>query len=238
MMQLLITGTSSGLGHALAAEYLRLGARVWGLSRRIPADLRANDSYTHLTCDLADLEQLPSVVDRLPEEMQVLDLLILNAAVLPEISDMKDARLEEIQKVMDINVWANKLLIDLITDRVKRLRQVVAISSGASVNGSGGWNAYSISKAALNMMVSLYAREMPDTHFSAIAPGVVDTGMQGVIASLPDDPRFATQKRLREMREAGEMYTPEKAAGLMIRVLGHARDEPSGSYLDVRDYEY
>ncbi|MGW8314176.1 MAG: SDR family NAD(P)-dependent oxidoreductase [Bacteroidales bacterium] len=235
-MQLLITGTSSGLGHALAREYLRQGAGVWGLSRRIPSDLKEHSSYTHIPCDLSDQNQLASAVSQLPEGIPMLDRVILNAALLPDINDMKDVPMEEIHMVMNVNVWANKLLIDLIVDRFKVVRQVVAVSSGASVSGSRGWNVYSISKAALNMMISLYARERPDTHFSSIAPGVVDTAMQEIIASLPDDPRFPTQKRLREMREGHEMQTPEAAAALYIRVMGYALDEPSGSYLDVRDY--
>lgn len=237
MAQILITGTSSGLGHALAAEYLRQGARVWGLSRRAPSDLQTHSGYTHLTCDLADPNQISAVVSQLPEGISVLDMIILNAAVLPEINDLKDTRMDEIRRVMDINVWANKWLIDLITERIKVVHQVVAISSGASVSGSRGWNAYSISKAALNMMISLYAKEMSDIHFSSIAPGVVDTAMQETIASLPDDPRFNTQKRLREMRAAREMFRPEEAARLLIKVMEIARDEPSGSYQDVRDFE-
>ena len=231
-----ISGTSSGLGNALVKEYLRKGARVWGLSRRIPTDLQPQSAYTHFSCDLADPKQITATVNRLPQGTPVLDLVILNAAILPEINDMKATPLEAIKKVMDINVWANKLLIDLISERINVVKQVVAVSSGASVSGSRGWNAYSISKAALNMMISLYAKEMPDTHFSAIAPGVVDTEMQETIASLPDDPRFSAQERLKKMRKANQMFTPEEAARLMLVVMGLARDEPSGSYLDARDY--
>jgi NAD(P)-dependent dehydrogenase (short-subunit alcohol dehydrogenase family) len=236
MSTIFITGTSSGLGNALAKEYLRKGARVWGLSRRAPADLQSKSSYIHLSCDLADHAQVAAKVSQLLEDTPVLDLMILNAAILPDISDMKDTPLESIKKVMHINVWANKLLIDLVMDRIKVVKQIVAVSSGASVSGSRGWNAYSVSKAGLNMMISLYAKEMPDTHFSAIAPGVVDTEMQETIASLPDDPRFSTQKKLRRMRKAGEMFTPEEASRLMLLVIGLAKDEDSGSYLDVRDY--
>jgi benzil reductase ((S)-benzoin forming) len=235
-MKLLITGTSSGLGHALAGEYLKRGAKVWGLSRRAPSDLQAESTYTHIACDLSDKDQLFSAVSQLPEDISLLDRMILNAAVLSDTNDMADTSLEEIHRVMNINVWANKLLIDRITERIKEVRQVVSVSSGASVSGARGWNAYSISKAALNMMISLYAKEMPDTHFSSIAPGVVDTAMQETIASLPDDPRFPTQKRLREMREAHEMQTAEQAAKLFIKVMEYALDEPSGSYLDVRDF--
>jgi NAD(P)-dependent dehydrogenase (short-subunit alcohol dehydrogenase family) len=217
-------------------EYLSKGARVWGLSRRVPNDLQANSSYTHYSCDLEEHDQLPAIAELFQEGTPVLDLVILNAAILPAINDMKTTPLETIRKVMDINVWANKLLIDLITEKINVVKQVVAISSGASVSGSRGWNAYSISKAAMNMMISLYAKEIPDTHFASIAPGVVDTAMQETIASLPDDPRFSAQKRLREMREAHEMYTPEEAARLMLAVTDLARNKVTGSYLDVRDY--
>ena len=54
----------------------------------------------------------------------------------------------------------------------------------------GGWNGYALSKAALNMMMKLYAAERPGTDFSALAPGLVDTAMQEAMRQQPADPLF------------------------------------------------
>lgn len=64
---------------------------------------------------------------------------------------------------MDINVWANKLIIDDLAARHVAPRRIVLISSGAGVVGNHGWGAYALSKAALNMLAQLYAHELPST---------------------------------------------------------------------------
>ena len=56
------------------------------------------------------------------------------------------------------------------------------------MNGSKGWGAYSLSKAGLNMLLKVYAKEMPETHFTALAPGIIDTPMvQHIIKNVNDE---------------------------------------------------
>ncbi len=233
-MNLLITGTSSGIGYALAREYLETGARVFGISRRYHNRLRPFAGYTHLSCSLEEVNGLESKIPDLLTDTRSLDQVILNAGMLPVIGDMQETSMESIHQVMNVNVWANKVLIDVLSRHVREIHQVVAISSGASIKGSRGWNVYSISKAALNMMIQLYAAEMPDTHFSSIAPGVVETAMQDSIADLEEDERFQVVQRLKKMRSNNEMSSPRQTALTLIEAMGAALQEKSGSYLDVR----
>ena len=86
--------------------------------------------------------------------------MLLNAGVLGEIKDLSDTTLAEIAAVMDVNVWANKVIYDTLRELDTRIQQLVAISSGAAFNGSGGWGAYSMSKSALNLMFRVYAHEI------------------------------------------------------------------------------
>jgi benzil reductase ((S)-benzoin forming) len=96
---------------------------------------------------------------------------VLNAGVIAEIKDLQHTGLDEIKRVMDINVWSNKILIDLLISQEEPPKQIAAISSGASVYGNRGWNAYSLSKAALNMLIKLYAREKEIITFLFNCPG-------------------------------------------------------------------
>src|SRR5690606_11341690 len=100
---------------------------------------------------------------------------ILNAGVLGDIDLLQNTGLEAIKQVFEINVWVNKVLIEELFKSGFGVRQVIAISSGASVNGSLGWGAYSLSKSTLNMLIQLYSFEYSETHFSAIAPGLIQT---------------------------------------------------------------
>ncbi|HER10014.1 MAG TPA: SDR family NAD(P)-dependent oxidoreductase [Bacteroides sp.] len=234
-MNILITGTSSGIGNSLAREYLEKGDRVFGISRNFSDSLKKYADYHHLSHDLSVHAELEQRLRQLLNGTNALDRVILSAGVLPAINDMRDTSMEEIRRVMDVNVWANKMLLDALFKLIPQIHQVVAISSGASRSGARGWNVYAISKAALNSLVRLYADEIPETHFSAMAPGVVETGMQDYIFSLPDDERFPVVNRLKEMKRKKQMKDPREAAADLIGAMEIAMQRESGSYIDVRE---
>ena len=234
MPNLFITGVSSGLGHGLARAALQKGHDVAGLSRREPSDIISHPRFRFAACDLATPDTIPGALEKILDPGQTLDLVVLNAGVLWRIADMADAPLDVLKWMMDVNVWANKPILDFIFRREITVNQVVAISSGASVAGARGWNGYSISKAALNMLVKLYAAERPETHFTALAPGLVETYMQDQVKDLPDDPRFPSIKRLHKARGTPDMPKPEAAAAKLFEVFPKLTGYPSGGFVDVR----
>jgi benzil reductase ((S)-benzoin forming) len=236
-MNILITGTGKGLGSSLALHYLEKGHAVSGISRTRNPNLEKYPEFRFLAQDLSKLDELHDSIPGFIEKAGEPDLVILNAGVMSDVKDLRDCSLEEIREVMDINLWANKIIIDLIITAAPSVKQVAAISSGASVDGKRGWNAYAISKAALNMLIRLYSQEHTGTHFCSIAPGLVDSDMQKYIFSLPDDPRFPSIKRLKEARAGGQMPSPARAAGLLVMALEEALKEKSGSFLDIREME-
>ena len=142
-----ITGNSSGIGYELSRTYLQQEWEVFGLSRRGCVGL--SGALHDQQCDLNQLDHIGSGLEQLLAGRQNLDLVILNAGVLGEIRDLQDTSLVEILQVMDINVWANKVIIDWLLQHSIQVQQLIVISSGAAVNGSRGWSAYSLSKASL-----------------------------------------------------------------------------------------
>ncbi len=228
-----VTGVSSGLGHGLAKVYLEQGARVYGCSRRKPEDL-VREGLIFESADLADQTGGSAAVERLIADAGHLDVVLLNAGKLGRIRDMKETPLADIRETMEINVFANKWLIDLLFAKLARIGQVVAISSGASQSGSRGWNGYSLSKAALNMLVKLYAGEHPEAHFTALAPGLVDTAMQDYLTSLPEDERYEPLERLKAAKGTEDMPDGETCARKLIEALPKLRERESGAYVDLR----
>ncbi len=134
---------------------------------------------------------------------------------------------------MEINVWANKELIDTLAEYAAYIGQIVGISSGAAVNGSKGWGAYSLSKSALNMLINVYAKELPHIHFTALAPGVIDTPMVQHILEDVDDTVFPSAKTLK----ASNIQTPKEAAKHLLHTIPKLLKYESGSFLDVRTME-
>lgn len=141
-MNILITGTGKGLGEALTAHYLELGNTVYGISRKRNDMLDKYPAFHFLSQDLSLFDQMKETIPGFISQVTGMDIVILNAGIISGIKDMKDCSLEEIQDVMDINVWSNKIIIDLLFSSVKSVKQVVAVSSGAAVYGNRGWNGY------------------------------------------------------------------------------------------------
>lgn len=236
-MNILITGCSTGLGFGLASHYLEEGHKVFGISRTPNDTLMKNDRFSYLSQDLSSFDHLKKSIPEFLGSIKSLDLVILNAGILNEVKDLKDTTIDEIRRVMDINVWANKVLVDILFEKLENVDQLVAISSGAAVSGSRGWNAYSLSKATLNMLIDLYSKEKATCHFCALAPGLIETGMQDYINDLPESyqAKFPLVKKLKEARGTEKMPKPMDAAKIVSKSIANALKHPSGSFLDVRE---
>lgn len=227
-----ITGTSSGLGRGLQDVCLRQGWHVYGLSRREPE--QDHSRLRHVRCDLADLDSIPAALDALLGEADGLDLVFLNAGILGRLRVMPEVPLEDLRSMMDVNVWSNKVIFDWLHAKVPDLRQVVAISSGAAVLGSRGWDGYSLSKAALNMLVRLYSHEFPGAHLCALAPGLIDSEMMDYLCLEVDPEAFPAVQRFRQVRGTDKMPGPYEAAERVLSVLPELLSYPSGDYVDIR----
>jgi benzil reductase ((S)-benzoin forming) len=235
MAGVFITGVSSGIGHALAKRYMADGWEVFGVSRREPKDLLETKHFRFRSLDLSHLAEIEAGLRELFHEVNGLELTILNAGVLGPICDLADTTIDEMKRVFDLNLWANKAILDALFRMRIQLRRVVTMSSGAAVHAGRGWNAYSISKAALNRLTALYAAEHPHTHFCALAPGIIDTAMQDQIAALPDDKKFASFDRLKQAKGTELMPPPDEAAARLVKAIENAPHHPSGEFLSIDD---
>ncbi len=222
-----ITGIGSGLGKALVSEAIERGYEVYALSRRLPEELRGKVNFVR--CDLEELENVKTAVYSLLGNLNRIDIVILNAGILGKFGDMSDVSLQEMDRVMNVNLWANKLILDSLMELGVEINQIVGISSGAAVNCNRGWNAYSISKASFNCLLKLYSREMDKTHITALAPGLVLTPMLEEVMAQ-DDTLYTSIKRIRESSKR----TPEEAARLLFDIFPKLLSFESGSFLDVR----
>jgi benzil reductase ((S)-benzoin forming) len=230
-----ITGVSSGIGHALARVYLDRGCRVYGVSRRSPTDLIERQGFAFQSLDLQDHAKTKATLATLLDRVEHLQMVVLNAGVMGAFGDLGEIPLDDLRKSLEMNVWVNKTVMDSLFSQCRRIDQVVAISSGASVNGNRGWAGYSISKAALNMLTRLYAQERPQTHFCALAPGILRTAMLDKLLSRSPDNRYPSIENLRAKNDASEIADPEAAAGELIEAFERLPGLiESGNFTDVR----
>lgn len=228
-----ITGISSGLGLGLARAYLDRGDTVYGLSRRGAGF--EHERLHELRADLGELDRIPAVLDELLDGTAI-DLAILNAGLLDKFKPMPEIGIDEFRRAMDVNVWANKLILDWFAAH-HAPKQIVLISSGAAITGHKGWGTYALSKAALNMLTQLYAHDLPDTHLAAFAPGLVHTAMQDQIYEDVDEKRFPSVKRLKEARNTPDMPEPDEAGRRMAEAIDELPGRiESGQFTDIRQF--
>jgi NAD(P)-dependent dehydrogenase (short-subunit alcohol dehydrogenase family) len=197
-----ITGADKGLGHSLAARFLREGSRVYaGLHRPETAspDLGRSfpESYFPIPLDVASLDSVRAAAELVAESAGALDLLINNAGVLLEARaplagiDLSSYPLRE---TMDVNAFGPlrvaRHFLPLLEKGGRKL--VINISSEAG-SIADCWResefAYSMSKAALNMLSRILQNHLGPRGFKVLAvhPGWMRTDMGGAAADIEAD---------------------------------------------------
>ena len=140
----------------------------------------------------------------------------------------------ELYDIMNINVWSNKYILDLLFKNNVKVKQVITISSGASEHTYKGWGGYSISKAALRMMVELYSKEIDDTHFISLAPGLVDTPMQDYLCNSVDVSEFPSTQKFIDSKIYGNTKSTKSIAENIINLIPELLKLENGSFIDLR----
>lgn len=186
----LITGSSQGIGAAVAKAYAKAGAHVILLARNVAGLESVHDMIrdfaglaTIMPVDLLKLDALDMLGPTIFERFGALDIFVGNAGMLGTLGPLTHADPKEFQKVMDINVTANYRLIRTLDPLLKAsdAGRAIFVSTGASVTkGRAYWGAYSISKAGLESMAHVYAQEVANTNMrvNVIDPGAVRTDMR------------------------------------------------------------
>ncbi|MFK7785716.1 MAG: SDR family NAD(P)-dependent oxidoreductase [Crocinitomicaceae bacterium] len=213
-----ITGVSRGLGKAIAELYLSKGERVTGIGRS--ADIK-DENFTFVQCDLSDLNAVRNL------EFPTLNepiTLINNAGIIGEISRISEMENSDIERVLNVNVSAPVILNHNIYSNVanKDLFTLVNISSGAANRAIPSWASYCASKAALNMHTETFFLEEQEKgnapRVYAVAPGVIDTGMQDQIRSANPD-NFSALDNFKSLKEDGKLFSSEDAASRLFQLL-------------------
>lgn len=224
MKQFFITGTSSGIGRALAERALEAGHKVTGISRRNRID---HPNYRHLVHDLSDYQNYHLINFNVNQEAEEL-VLVNNAGWLGEVKPTARISPNSIEQAYQINLIAPSILCRLFleqTESTAQKRTVLNISSGAGKYPVASWSTYCASKAGLDLFTQVMAKDHPDVRCLAIAPGIVDTEMQGEIRRV-DSGDFPDLDRFKKYKEEGELSAPEEVAEKLMRIIAHPEKAP------------
>jgi benzil reductase ((S)-benzoin forming) len=245
----IITGTSSGIGEAIAMQLLENDSKVFCISRSNNKALidyagRRDAWLKYYTTDLTVTEKLPPLLFDIfaaiaPNDVSAFTL-INNAGVLEPVgfSGTLDSHKTEVH--FKTNLLAPAILINTfieLSSIFKVPRTIVNISSGAAINPYAGWSNYCASKAALDMLtrtIGLEQRELTNpVRIFSIAPGIVDTAMQKTIRDKSIE-QFPLREKFDKLYQENKLSKPEVVAKKIIALL--SSDFPvTGEIADLRN---
>jgi NAD(P)-dependent dehydrogenase (short-subunit alcohol dehydrogenase family) len=181
MKNIIVTGTSRGIGLDLALQFANAGHHVLALSRKTPQILIENSNVTCLSVDLSKEEDLIQVKQYLASSMKKIDAIVHNAGALL-LKPFEETTSEEFENIYKVNVFGVANLTRVCLPFLEKGSHVVTISSMGGIQGSmkfAGLSAYSSSKGAVITLSELLAEEYKERGiaFNVLALGSVQTEM-------------------------------------------------------------
>lgn len=226
----LVTGASRGIGAATAKALAAAGAHVILTARDAraleaveEAIHQAGGSATIAPMDLAEPDAIARLASAIAGRWQALDVLVLNAAILPELTAVHQIDQNAFSKALTVNVLANQALIAAFDPllRASQDARVIGLTTTVASAPRAYWGAYGASKAAFETLLDCYAQETAKV--SKIRVAVVNPG--------------ATRTEMRARAYPGEapasVKPPEVVADCLVMLLGE--QFASGTRESIKD---
>jgi NAD(P)-dependent dehydrogenase (short-subunit alcohol dehydrogenase family) len=238
----IITGASRGIGRAISRAFAEAGADLVVSSRnkrppeleKVAEEVRSlGRKALAIPAHVGKREDVENLVQKTLQEFGRIDILVNNAGANPILSAMVDLEEEAFEKVLEVNLKGAFLTSKAVA------REMIKQGGGRIINMSSisglraradRTGAYCISKAAMNMMTQVMARELAPHNIlvNAIAPGSIKTDFSRV--NWTDPERKAQRIREIELKRFGE---PEEVVGIALFLASEASSFVTGEIIRV-----
>ncbi len=235
----IITGSSRGIGKAIAHRLAEHGANVVVSSRKLDACQQAADEINTLVgrtaaiavaANIAVKEALQNLVDETNKAFGKIDIVVCNAASNPYFGPMAGITDEQFTKVLQNNIISNHWLIQMCAPQMRARKDgsVIIISSIGGLRGSPVIGAYDISKAADMQLARNLAAEFggDNVRVNTIAPGLVKTDFAKALWENPEILKQWTGRSA--LKRIGE---PDDIAGMAVLLAS-----PAGAFATGQTY--
>jgi NAD(P)-dependent dehydrogenase (short-subunit alcohol dehydrogenase family) len=235
-----ITGSSRGIGKAIAEQFAAHGAKVVISSRKAgPCDevaaainAKAPGHAIAVPANISSKDDLQRLMDETRKAFGRIDILVCNAASNPYYGSQLDISDDAFNKILSNNIVANNWMIQMVAPEMKERRDgaVIIVSSIGGLRGSQVIGAYCISKAADMQLARNLAGELGphNIRVNCIAPGLVKTDFAKALWDTPAGEERASSGT--PLRRLGE---PEDIAGAAVYLASKAGSWTTGQTIVV-----
>ena len=237
-MQFVLTGSSTGIGRALATHLLAQGHLVWGLARSDQSDFSAQHPGTFFAsrCDTADWAQVQAAAASVAAGWPHLDGLICCAGLQGEIGPAISADPAKWSATVRANLDGTFFPIrafHALLARAPRRAKVVAFSGGGATKPRVNFSAYGVAKTGVVRLIETLAEELRDQpiDLNSIAPGAINTRLTDEVIALGPTVAGAAEHAAAVKQKASGGASLDKALGLIEWLLSPASDGVSGRLL-------
>jgi len=235
----IITGSSRGIGRAIAEAMAAYGAKVVVSSRKAPACeevvagiKKAGGEAIALPCNVSRLPELDKLVADTLAKWGKVDILVCNAAVNPYFGPMRDVTEDAYDKIMGTNVKSNLWLCNKVLPGMAERRDgvVIILSSVGGLRGHDKLGIYGLSKAADFQLARNLAVEWGPYNIRAncIAPAIIRTDFARALWENPETYRHAVKNY-----PLGRIGEPEEVAGAAVMLASRAGNFISGQAIVI-----
>ena len=230
----LITGATRGIGKAVAAAYLREGARVFICARNqqeVAATVRElRDDSTDAQVegcagDVGKETDACQIVDAAIERFQTIDTLVNNASLLGPRVGLVEYPFGQWEEVIRINLHGVFLLSQQAVKRMiaQRHGSIINVSSGVGRVGRARWGAYAVSKFGLEGLTQVLADEVREfgIRVNSVNPGPTRTGMRA--EAYPEEDPLT-------------LPTPEQITPIFVHLASAQSENLTGQMLEAKDW--
>src|SRR6185503_18560638 len=232
----LVTGSTKGIGEAIARRLAEHGANVVVSSRkaeacqRVAAEInqaRGREAAEPIPCNINYKEQLQNLVQQTRAKWGKIDVLVCNAAINPHFGPQMDIPDDAFDKIMGANIRSNHWLSQLVIPEMKERKDgaIIIVSSIGGLRGSPVIGAYCVSKAADMQLARNIAVEYGPHNIRAncIAPGLIKTDFARALWENPETLKRSTQGA--PLRRIGD---PDEIAGAAVFLASRAGSFTTG----------
>jgi len=230
----LITGATRGIGKAVAAAYVREGARVFICARNqqdvaaIVRELRYDSTDAQVDgCagDVGKETDVRRIVDAVIERFQRIDTLVNNASLLGPRVALVEYPFRQWEEVIRVNLHGVFLLSQQVVKRmiVQRHGSIINVSSGVGRAGRARWGAYAVSKFGLEGLTQVLAEEVKEfgIRVNSVNPGPTRTEMRA--EAYPEEDPLTLPR-------------PEQITPIFVHLASTQSENLTGQMLEAQDW--